>query len=33
VKFVRKVWPADKKALEWAQSIPLVSARELKSYH
>lgn len=33
VRFVKKLWPDDKKALEWAQSIPLVSARELKSYH
>jgi hypothetical protein len=33
VQFVKKVWPTDKKVLEWAQAIPLVSARELKSYH
>jgi hypothetical protein len=31
--FVRKLLPGDKKALEWATSIPLASARELKSYH
>lgn len=33
VAFVKKIWPADKKALEWAQATPLASARELKSYH
>ena len=25
--------PAERKALEWAESLPLASARELKSYH
>jgi len=30
---VKKLFPGDKKALEWADGIPLVSARELKSYH
>jgi hypothetical protein len=29
----KKLYPGDQKALEWADSIPLVSARELKSYH
>jgi hypothetical protein len=31
--FVKKMIPGDKRALEWAESIPLASARELKSYH
>jgi len=31
--FVKKQWPGDKKVIEWAESIPLASARELKSYH
>lgn len=31
--FVKKRLGADRKALEWAESLPLASARELKSYH
>lgn len=30
---VKKLYPTDKKAAEWAESVPLASARELKSYH
>jgi hypothetical protein len=30
---VRKLLPNDKKAAEWAEAVPLASARELKSYH
>ena len=33
VAFLKKRTAGDKKALEWAESIPLSSARELKSYH
>lgn len=33
VGFVRRLYPGDKKALEWAESIPLGSAKELKSFH
>ncbi len=33
IGFVKKLYPGDKKALEWAESTPLASARELKSYH
>ena len=33
VACVKKLLPGDKKALEWAESVPLTSARELKSYH
>jgi len=33
LQFVKAQWPGDKKALEWVESIPLASARELKSYH
>jgi hypothetical protein len=33
VGFVKRHLGADKKALEWAESVPLASARELKSYH
>jgi len=33
VRFVKKMMGGEKKALEWAEAIPLVSARELKSYH
>ena len=33
IAFVKKLYPGDKKALEWAESIPLGSAKELKSYH
>lgn len=31
--FVRKRFPGDRKALEWAEALPLATARELKSYH
>jgi hypothetical protein len=31
--FVRRLYPGDKKAIEWAESIPLGSAKELKSFH
>jgi hypothetical protein len=31
--FVKRLLPGDKRAQEWAESIPLASARELKSYH
>ena len=30
---VKKLLPGDKKAAEWAESLPLASARELKTYH
>ncbi|HLF57912.1 MAG TPA: hypothetical protein VI942_13820 [Thermoanaerobaculia bacterium] len=30
---VKKLLPGDKKAVEWAESLPLASARELKTYH
>jgi len=33
IAFSKKIWPHDKKALDWAQAIPLASSRELKSYH
>ena len=33
VGFVRKFYPGDKKASEWAESIPLASAKDLKSFH
>ena len=33
VGFVRRLYPGDKRALEWAEAIPLGSARELKSFH
>jgi len=33
LRYIKKTQPDDPKALEWAESIPLVSARELKSYH
>jgi len=33
IAYVKKLMPGDAKALEWAESIPLASARELKSYH
>jgi hypothetical protein len=33
VEFLTRLTMGDKKAVEWAQSIPLTSARELKSYH
>ena len=32
-QFVRKRLPGDKKAIEWAEAMPLASAEELKSYH
>ncbi len=33
VAFTRKRTNAEKKAIEWAEALPLGSARELKSYH
>jgi hypothetical protein len=33
VDFLYKLTAGDKKAMEWAESIPLTSAKELKSYH
>jgi hypothetical protein len=33
VSFVKKRSPTERKAHEWAESLPLASARELKSYH
>ena len=33
IQFMRKRAKGEKKALEWAESIPLASAKELKSYH
>jgi hypothetical protein len=33
VKFLSKLTAGEKKAVEWAESIPLGSAKELKSYH
>jgi hypothetical protein len=33
IGFVKRYLAGDKKALEWAESVPLASARELKSYH
>jgi hypothetical protein len=33
VQFLEKLTMGDKKAVEWAQSIPLSSSRELKTYH
>lgn len=33
VAFARKRWPGDRKALEWAEGLPLATSRELKSYH
>ena len=33
VEFLTKLAAGDKKAVEWAQSIPLASSTELKSYH
>ena len=33
VDFLSKLTGGDKKAVEWAESIPLASSKELKSYH
>lgn len=33
VQFMKKRNAADKKAVEWAESLPLATARELQSYH
>lgn len=33
VDFLSKLTAGDKKAIEWAESIPLASSKELKSYH
>jgi hypothetical protein len=33
VKFLSKLTAGELKAVEWAESIPLASAKELKSYH
>ena len=33
VDFLGKLTGQDKKAVEWAESIPLGSTKELKSYH
>jgi hypothetical protein len=33
VEFLSKLAAGDKKAVEWAQAIPLASTTELKSYH
>lgn len=33
VQFLQKLTIGDKKAIEWAQSIPLASSKELKTYH
>jgi hypothetical protein len=33
VSFLSKLTAGEKKAVEWAESIPLGSAKELKSYH
>ena len=33
VDFLTKLTAGEKRAIEWAESIPLTSARELKSYH
>jgi len=33
VDFLSKLTAGDKKAIEWAESIPLGSSKELKSYH
>lgn len=33
VDFLTKLTAGDKKAIEWAESIPLASFKELKSYH
>jgi hypothetical protein len=31
--FLKRRAPGDRKALEWAESLPLATAKELKSYH
>ena len=33
VDFLSKLTAGEKKAVEWAESIPLASSKELKSYH
>lgn len=33
VNFLHKLTAGEKKAVEWAEGIPLASAKELKSYH
>lgn len=33
VDFLAKLTAGDKRAIEWAESIPLASAKELKSFH
>lgn len=33
VDFLTKLTAGDKKAIEWAEAIPLATAKELKSYH
>lgn len=33
VSFLDKLTMSDKRAVEWAQSIPLASSKELKTYH
>lgn len=33
VEFLTKLTAGEKKAVEWAESIPLVSVKDLKSYH
>jgi hypothetical protein len=33
VRFLDELTMGDRKAVEWAQSIPLASSRELKTYH
>ena len=33
VEFLTKLTAGEKKAIEWAESIPLNSVKELKSYH
>ena len=33
VQFMKKRTGGDKKSVEWAESIPLASAKELQSYH
>ena len=33
ISFLKKRMPGEKRAQEWAESIPLSSAKELKSYH
>ena len=33
IAFMKKRLPGDRKAAEWAEAIPLASAKDLKSYH